>query len=83
MTPVRSVSDSVVIGFPAFCRDGDILHLSKFYLYKSQRGKGYSKEMLSFVISIARSEGLCAIELNVINDDMYTYNKCKSVKSVP
>lgn len=52
-------------GFLAFYPEGDHLYLSKFYLYKSLRGKGYGRKMLDFVILKAKEAGLSAIELNV------------------
>lgn len=53
------------IGFLAFCPKGSSLYLSKLYLYKDYRGKGYSKQMLAFVIQAAREYGFSSIELNV------------------
>lgn len=53
------------LGFLAFYPKGDTLYLSKFYLYKSERGKGYARQMLEFVISNAKELKLKGIELNV------------------
>lgn len=53
------------IGFLAFYPKKDTMYLSKFYLYRSERGHGYSKKMLQFVIDCTRAAGLKAIELNV------------------
>ena len=53
------------IGFVAFYPKGDSMYLSKFYLYRSQRGNGYSRRMMDFVIREARRENLTGIELNV------------------
>lgn len=53
------------IGFLAFYPKACCMYLSKLYLYKAERGKGYSRKMLNFVILKAREEGLAAIELNV------------------
>lgn len=52
-------------GFMAFYPRGNAMYLSKFYLYKDQRGKGYASKMLDFVIKKTKEEGLHAIELNV------------------
>ena len=41
------------------------MYLSKFYLYKSERGKGYSHDMMTFVITNAKELKLNGIELNV------------------
>ncbi len=53
------------LGFLAFFPRGGAMYLSKFYLYKKERGKGYAREMLAFVTRAARAEGLAAVELNV------------------
>lgn len=57
------------IGFLAFYPRGEVLYLSKFYLQKAQRGKGYSKLMLQFVIEHAKQYGLDRIVLNVNRDN--------------
>ncbi len=54
-----------ILGFLAYYPQGDILYLSKFYLYKYQRNKGYAHQMLAFLIQVAKGSGLKAIELNV------------------
>lgn len=59
------LADSGVVGFLAFYDDAPELHLSKFYLYKESRGRGYAKEMQKFVIQAAKEKGLEAIALNV------------------
>ena len=53
------------------------MYLSKLYLYKDERGKGYSRQMLDFVIRNARNIGLTSIELNVNrnNSAIYAYEK--------
>lgn len=53
------------IGFMAFYKRDDELYLSKLYLEKSQRGKGYAKEMLGFLIDRANEIGVRSITLNV------------------
>lgn len=65
------------LGFLAFYPRDNAMYLSKFYLYKQERGKGYSKQMLNFVIEAAREQGLTAIELNVnkYNDAILVYEK--------
>ena len=65
------IAGSRTIGFLAFYpkEKENIVYLSKFYLYKDERGKGYSKDMLNFVIEQAKSLGLSAIELNVNRDN--------------
>lgn len=53
------------VGFIAFYRRDDAMYLSKLYLYKTERKKGYSRKMIDFVKEAAKKEGLSAIELNV------------------
>lgn len=60
------------IGFLAFFPRGRALYLSKFYLYKKERGNGYARKMLDFVIENAKSLGLSAIELNVNRNNFVT-----------
>jgi len=65
------------IGFLAFYPKGNAMCLSKLYLYKEDRGKGYSRKMLDFVIKNARNAGFTSIELNVYrnNSAIYAYEK--------
>lgn len=69
--------DSERIGFLAFYPRENAMYLSKFYLYRSKRGNGYSRQMLDFVIQAAKKEGLSSIELNVNrnNSAIYAYEK--------
>ena len=65
------------LGFMAFYPRGQAMYLSKLYLYKDERGKGYSRRMIDFVAAEARAEGLSAIELNVnrFNGSVDIYEK--------
>ena len=65
------------IGFLAYYPRGAALYLSKFYLYLSERRKGYSHIMLDFLKQQARSLGLKSIELNVNkhNDAILAYER--------
>ena len=65
------------LGFMAFYPRGEALYLSKLYLYKDERGKGYSRQMIEFAADKAREEGLNAIELNVnrFNASVRIYEK--------
>ena len=65
------------IGFIAFYPKESVMYLSKFYLYKNERGKGYAHQMLNFVIDESIKIGLNAIELNVNkhNSACQAYNK--------
>lgn len=53
------------LGFLAYKVEPARLYLSKFYLHKDHRGKGYSHAMLDHVIQAARAAGCPRIELNV------------------
>jgi ribosomal protein S18 acetylase RimI-like enzyme len=53
------------IGFFAFYQRENGLYLSKLYLKKEERGKGYSRRILSFLIDKAKEKGLDCITLNV------------------
>ncbi len=53
------------VGFLAFYPKERCMYLSKLYLYKDERGKGYSRKMLDFVVQAARRHGSPAVELNV------------------
>lgn len=66
-----------IIGFIAFYDRSKDLYLSKLYLYKNHRGKGYSRQILNFILDIAKKHGLNAIELNVnkYNDAVFIYEK--------
>lgn len=69
--------DDEDIGFIALYGRENDLYLSKFYLKKDTRRKGYSKKMLAFVVSRAKELGLPAIVLNVnkYNDALFAYEK--------
>lgn len=65
------------LGFVAFYPRGNALYLSKFYLYKDQRGKGYARSILEFLKAQAKELDLGRIELNVNrnNDTRFIYEK--------
>ncbi|MGB4609999.1 MAG: GNAT family N-acetyltransferase [Saccharofermentanales bacterium] len=65
------------IGFLAFYPKACCMYLSKIYLYKAERGKGYFEKMLDFVIMKAQEEELASIELNVNknNSAVFAYEK--------
>ena len=63
------------------------MYLSKLYLYKDERGKGFSRQMIAFVAEEARRENLCAVELNVNKHNeraisVYRKNGFMTVESV-
>ena len=57
--------DDKDLGFFAFYRKKDCLYLSKLYLYKDQRGKGFSRQIIEMLKTQAKELGLHRIELNV------------------
>ncbi len=69
--------DGKNLGFFAFYPRGNALYLSKFYLYKDQRGKGYARSILEFLKAQAKELDLGRIELNVNrnNDTRFIYEK--------
>ena len=70
-------SDEDRIGFIAFYPRGSAMYLSKLYLYKQERGRGYARPILDFVIAAAKAEELTSIELNVNrnNDTIHIYER--------
>ena len=58
-------ADKKVVGFTAFYPRKDVMYLSKFYLYKDERGKGYASKMLEFIKDETKAANLEGIELNV------------------
>ena len=65
------------LGFFAFYPRENALYLSKLYLYKEQRGKGYARPILEFLKAQAKELGFNRIELNVnrYNDTRFIYEK--------
>ena len=53
------------LGFTAFYPRGNQMYLSKFYVHKTQRGKGVAGAMLQLIVKEAKVENLSAIALNV------------------
>lgn len=53
------------VGYTAVKPDGDRLFLSKLYLYRDERGKGYARQALEGIKEIALGQGLCAVWLTV------------------
>lgn len=69
--------DGDEMGFIAYVPHDDSLYLSKFYLRKDARGRGYAHEMMGFVAQAARDGGFGTITLNVNrgNDARFAYEK--------
>lgn len=60
-----AAEDGRRLGFFAFYPKADCMYLSKLYLYKTERGKGYANGILRFLSEETRKAGLPSIELNV------------------
>ena len=69
--------DGKDLGFVAFYLRENALYLSKLYLYKDQRGKGYARTILEFLKTQAKELDRNRIELNVNrnNDTRFIYEK--------
>ncbi|MDE6884486.1 MAG: GNAT family N-acetyltransferase [Clostridia bacterium] len=68
------------VGFVAVQPKEDYLYLSKFYLAKRHRGKGYAKDMMAFVKDRAKSCNLDSIMLNVNADNAATVETYRHFK---
>lgn len=57
----------IIIGYVGISPEEETkkLFLSKFYLKKSARGRGYASQMFSFIFDIAKSRGLTSVYLTV------------------
>ena len=69
--------DEKDLGFFAFYPREDALYLSKLYLYKEHRGKGYARPILEMLKTQTKELGLTKIELNVNrnNPTKFIYEK--------
>lgn len=54
-----------LIGYFAFIAEGQNLFLSKFYLHKEYRGRGFAKQSLHFITEQAKKHQKTAIRLTV------------------
>lgn len=80
-------ADGAHVGFVAVAPKDDHLYLSKLYLTKGNRGKGYGRQELQFVKQRARAHGLDKIRLNCAREniaslDRYDHLGFKKVKKV-
>lgn len=58
-------NEGELLGFFAYFPWNEALYLSKFYMAKQHRGKGWGKASIAFLGQRAKELGLNAIELNV------------------
>ncbi|MDR0986325.1 MAG: GNAT family N-acetyltransferase [Ruminococcus sp.] len=76
--------NGVDLGYTAIAKKGDTLFLSKAYIKKEHRGKGYFREIVNFLVEYCRNNGLTAITLTVnkYNEQANTvYRKCGFIQS--
>ena len=59
------VNDGVRVGYTAVSASGGKLFISKLYLLKENRGKGYGTAALGLLFDLARGEGLSSVYLTV------------------
>ncbi len=60
------VDEGKSVGYFSFVeQDGDVMFLSKIYLLKSERGKGFSRQAFEFMKKEAKKRGLSKIWLTV------------------
>ena len=59
------LDDEGYLGFAGFYPREEDLYLSKLYLLKEERGKGYGKALMDFVVSKAEEYGKDSVVLNV------------------
>ena len=59
------LTDETTLGYMAIKRESHCLFLSKLYIQKGSRQKGYAKDALEFLKDIAKKEGLHSIFLTV------------------
>lgn len=65
------------IGFMGMYQRGEEWYISKLYLHKDHRGKGYSRRMLDFAVSLAKEAGteLLTLNVNKYNSSVAIYEK--------
>lgn len=65
------------VGFFCFYPHDDAMYLSKLYLRRDMRGKGFSRKIIEFIKGESKKAELSAIELNVNKENVskYIYEK--------
>ena len=59
------VNDGVRVGYTAVSASGGKLFISKLYLLKENRGRGFGTHALDLLFDLARGEGLSSVYLTV------------------
>ena len=71
------------VGFVGYKEEDDHVFLSKLYILKEHRGKGYSGKLIGRVCDVARAAGLGSIRLTVNRSNVHSveiYEHCGFVK---
>lgn len=71
--------DKKTIGYFSYQKRDGALFLSKIYLLKDARGKGFGKQAISFIAEKAKNKGLKSIALTV---NKYNYNSIKAYEKM-
>lgn len=72
-----------LIGYTGIHKEENALFLSKLYLHKDSRGKGYARQVINFLVDICRENSLKKIWLTVNRHNLSTigaYEKMGFVK---
>ncbi len=73
------LSDETVFGYMAIKKEGTSLFLSKIYIQKDYRRKGYAKKAIAFLKGITTKEGLQSITLTVNKNNIIAITAYKKV----
>ncbi len=73
------LNESKLIGYLAIQKREEALFLSKIYIHKSQRGKGFGKEAMEFVFNRARDLNCELVRLTV---NKYNANSIKTYEKI-
>lgn len=65
-------ADDIILGYTGIKKEADRLFLSKLYLLKENRGKGYASEAFKFLINYCKENGLKSIYLTVNKQNEHT-----------
>lgn len=65
-------ADDKILGYTGIKKEADRLFLSKLYLLKENRGKGYASEAFKFLINYCKENGLKSIYLTVNKQNKHT-----------
>lgn len=71
-------------GYLSICKEEKALFLSKFYITKPFRGRGYARKALEWLEEIGRKEGLSKIRLTVNRNNqnsIHAYERLGFIKS--